>query len=122
MQEQCGRTLEAYGGTIDFDASRLRRGFCQVKIIGRGAEDTMLSIFFTSFNISSVSCLENITMEETGMAHEYKTAYSSQGYVCLNFLHFITMITDNLVVTRNERNIVLQIDDLRTVWVELKRC
>lgn len=121
MQEQCGRTLEAYGGTIHFDASRLRRGFCQVKIIGRGAEDTMLSIFFTSFNTSGVSCLENITMEETGMDHEYKTAYSSQGNVCLNFLHFITMNTDNLVMTRKEQNRVLHVNDMRTIWIELKK-
>lgn len=79
MQDQCGRSLEAYGGTLHFDATKLRKGFCQVKIVGLGDIDTMLSIFFTSFNITDNACMENITMEEPGMENVYRTPYSTNG-------------------------------------------
>jgi hypothetical protein len=84
MSQQCGRRLESYGGTLNFDASRMRDRFCQVEIVGKGASDTMLSLFFTSFNISDDSCMENLTIEEPGAVQQtYQLGNIPQGNIAL---------------------------------------
>ena len=70
MNQQCGRTLESYGGTLHFNAAWMKDSYCQVKIVGKGASDTMLSLFFTSFNVSDDSCMENLTVEEPGAVQQ----------------------------------------------------
>lgn len=79
MHEKCGETLQSYGGVIHFDATKLRRSYCQITIAGRGPEDTMISMFFTSFNVTNEECLANVTIQEPGMQEEYLIPFSPQG-------------------------------------------
>ncbi|XP_045193121.2 uncharacterized protein LOC123549258 [Mercenaria mercenaria] len=112
MQQQCGRTLESYGGTLHFDATMLRNSFCQVKIVGKGAADTMLSLFFTSFNVTGDSCMENVTIEEPGAVQQtyelgnipnglYQSFCRNTGYMNQNSIY--TTFHESLILKYSSR-------------------
>ncbi|KAL4234239.1 hypothetical protein ACF0H5_005890 [Mactra antiquata] len=112
IQDQCGRELHSYGGVLNFDAMRLRQQHCTVTIVGKGVNNTMISLYFTTFNVSD-GCHANITIKEPNAKPNPISPFNSRG-LYQKFCRSNHYLNENVMYTTDHNILTISFDGGRS--------